>query len=107
MADVRNVELSETAKDVLSYLNDCPGAQDTLEGVASWWLLERNVRRQLDEVEKALRQLQAADLLEKKEVATGPPRFALKHQHLSQIRTLVAPGARSAEGTFSRGVDNG
>lgn len=33
------------ADGILNYLSSRPGAQDTLEGIAAWWLSERHVQK--------------------------------------------------------------
>jgi hypothetical protein len=42
---------------ILEYLYDNQGAQDTLEGIVQWWLLERHIRQQYTLVRKALSDL--------------------------------------------------
>jgi hypothetical protein len=36
----------DIAREILSYLAEHPEAQDTLEGIAEWWLLERKIQYQ-------------------------------------------------------------
>ncbi len=40
--------------DILGYLAEHPGAQDTLEGIIEWWLLEQEIKRQTGKVKEAL-----------------------------------------------------
>jgi hypothetical protein len=48
------------AHEILAYLKDHPDAQDTLEGIVEWWLLETKIKYQTTLVMDAL-----ADLVEK------------------------------------------
>lgn len=48
--DAKNI----IASDLLSYLAENPQAQDTLEGIAKWWLLEQEITRRVTEVRSAL-----------------------------------------------------
>jgi len=47
-------EKPEIAFEILQYLVDNPKAQDTLEGIVTWWLLARTIKRQTQSVKKAL-----------------------------------------------------
>ena len=49
----------EIAYDILSYLTEHPDAQDTIEGIIEWWLLEQKIKRETDNVKEALAQLVA------------------------------------------------
>jgi len=44
-------------KDILDYLARNPQAQDTLDGIAGWWLLEQQFLRTKETVQKILDQL--------------------------------------------------
>lgn len=50
-------ERSNIAQGILEYLLENPNAEDTLEGVVQWWLLERTIKQQTLAVEKALASL--------------------------------------------------
>jgi hypothetical protein len=50
-------EKGQTSLDILTYLASNPGAQDTLEGVAEWWLLEQKIKNHTAEVKEALEDL--------------------------------------------------
>ncbi len=55
--------LGPIAIQVLQYLSAHPEAQDTVEGITEWWLLENSIRRATIEVQQALAQLQAEGLV--------------------------------------------
>jgi hypothetical protein len=57
-----NDELS-IGNEILAYLLDHPKAQDTLEGIVEWWLLERAIKFQETQVKKALADLVAKGLV--------------------------------------------
>lgn len=48
---------SHVAKAILAYLLEHPDAQDTLAGIAEWWLPEEEANTQLAIVKNALDQL--------------------------------------------------
>ena len=49
----------QTGYQILSYLIEHPEAQDTLEGIAEWWLLERAIKSQETQIVKAVAELVA------------------------------------------------
>jgi hypothetical protein len=53
----------EIAWKILAYLADHPDAQDTLEGIAHWWILERKLRCQLHKVREAVSELVGKGLI--------------------------------------------
>ncbi len=55
--------LSDTAQKILDYMTRHPEAQDTLEGLTQWWLLEREIVTQASEVQAALAELSARELI--------------------------------------------
>ncbi|HEX8719725.1 MAG TPA: hypothetical protein VF736_03710 [Pyrinomonadaceae bacterium] len=52
-------EKSYIIHDVLSYLAEHPEAQDTLEGIVEWWLVERRIVEQTSAVKEALDEMVA------------------------------------------------
>jgi hypothetical protein len=60
---------SQIGYQILSYLAEHPKAQDTLEGIVDWWLLDRQIKFHIARVEEALSELVDRGLiLEKKGV---------------------------------------
>ena len=48
---------------ILNYLVENPNAQDTLEGIVEWWLLDRLTVSNVNKVKEALAHLVAAHLV--------------------------------------------
>ena len=55
----------EMTEAILEYLKEHPRASDTLEGIAEWWIMRRQVRVEIKTLQKVLRQLIKSELLEK------------------------------------------
>jgi hypothetical protein len=64
--DRRTEELTQA---ILGYLAEHPGAMDTLEGIAGWWLLRQQVRTEVLRVAHVLDRLTSSGVLE--EIGTG------------------------------------
>jgi hypothetical protein len=47
----------QIGNEILAYLVEHPEAQDTLEGIVEWWLLEREIKFQTARVKEALSEL--------------------------------------------------
>ena len=58
----------QIAREILAYLAEHPDAQDTLEGIVQWWLLERKIRYQTNIVKEILDDLVLQGLVRKHEV---------------------------------------
>ncbi len=50
-------------QEILAYLSEQPNAQDTLEGIAEWWLLKQTVRHKTMEVKESLSELVVQGLI--------------------------------------------
>jgi hypothetical protein len=51
------MHLGPVALQILAYLSAHRDAQDTVVGIAEWWLLEQRIRHVIAEVKKALAEL--------------------------------------------------
>src|SRR5256885_6475247 len=76
---------SQIAHDILSYLIENPTAQDTLEGIVEWWLLQQEVQRQTAAVKEALASLVAHGLLLERKGKDGRVYYRLNPHALSKI----------------------
>jgi len=106
------VGLGPVALEILSYLSAHQDAQDTVEGIAEWWLLEQRIRHVLAEVKKALVELVAHGLLFERMGADGrlryrlnPRKRAMAARCLKKLRveptaaSAVAPAGSTADET--------
>lgn len=59
------IEAAAIEKDILDYLGENPGAQDTLQGIIQWWVMERRLIQAIADVETALDHLVAKKLVTK------------------------------------------
>lgn len=50
-------DISTIERQLLDYLAEHPNAEDTLEGIAEWWLLEWRIRNYVPKVREALESL--------------------------------------------------
>jgi hypothetical protein len=74
------------ADEILSYLVEHPEAQDTLEGITEWWLLEQRIRSAVAEVDGALHELVANELLVSRQCADGRIYYGLNRAKEREIR---------------------
>jgi len=56
---------AELGKAILEYLGEHPDAQDTAEGIASFWVMRQKVKEEVKDVSRVLRQLTKSGQLEK------------------------------------------
>lgn len=80
---------SQVYYELLGYLTKHPQAQDTLEGIVEWWLLEQRITRATRQVKVALAQLVAERLVIAREGATGQVYYRVNRQKLRDIRRLL------------------
>lgn len=106
--------LSVIAREILAYLAEFPRAQDTLEGVRSWWLSGSRSRTSNARVEAALAELVAEGWVHELRGADGRLRYALESARLSEVRSLgvdtpgcAAEGATPSVADPIRGSETG
>jgi hypothetical protein len=76
---------SPIERQILDYLSERPTAQDTLRGIAEWWLLKQTIAQTTAEVEAAVTKLVAEGKLS---VRTGPD----GRVHYYKNRTVTKEG---------------
>ena len=81
---------SEMAVEILAYLVQHPSAQDTLEGILQWWLLERYVERQHLAVASAVEELVGSGLVVARDGRDRRPRYRLNPQRSAEAQAIVA-----------------
>jgi len=68
---------SEIGCEILSYLEEHPDAQDTLQGIMEWWLPERAIRYRMDMVSAAVAELIENGLILEVRGGDGRTRYRL------------------------------
>lgn len=79
-------EIDMLCNEILSFLAESPGSRDTLEGIAEWWLLERDIRRETAKVRLALERLVAEGWLAGRPGADGRVHFSVNGERLPELR---------------------
>jgi len=80
---------SETAQAILEYLHEHPDAQDTLPGIAEWWLPDEKTKARLAIVKAALHQLAAEGLVLERRSKDSQTHYRINGQRLQEIEKLV------------------
>ena len=74
---------------ILAYLADNPEAQDTLEGIAQWWLLERKIQSETRQITDALSELVERGLLLRTEGGNSRARYRVNPDKQNEIMGLI------------------
>ena len=77
---------SKIGDEILAYLVDHPKAQDTLEGIVEWWLLERQVKFQITRVKEALSDLVSRGLILEKKGSNSQIHYRINHAKYKEIQ---------------------
>jgi len=80
---------SHIAQAILDYLLEHPDAQDTLAGIAEWWLPEEKKVRRLAIVKEALDHLVAKALVLERRGKDLQTHYRINGQRLKEIERLV------------------
>jgi hypothetical protein len=86
MADQR----PETGYRILKYLVENPNAQDTLEGIVEWWLLDRFTASHAATVKEALVALVVADLVLERRGKDTRVYYKLNRRKLKEISAFLS-----------------
>jgi hypothetical protein len=80
---------SQIAYEILGYLAEHPDAQDTLDGIVEWWLLEQKIAQQKAFVEKALDELVAKGFVLKRTGKDRRPHYRMDRRRHGEIKALL------------------
>ena len=90
---------SQTACEILSYLAEYSRAQDTLDNIIEWWLLERSVKYQIAKVRDALAALVRDGLVLEHKKQNLPTRYGVNWDRVAEIRAILKKAGAGAHGT--------
>jgi hypothetical protein len=86
---MRPTEKSLIAEDILSYLLTHSAAEDTVEGIVEWWLLEEKIKRRSKEVQRALDELVVESLIIARESKDSRIHYRINKRKLKKIRAML------------------
>ena len=84
----------QIAHDILAYLADNPNAEDTVEGIVEWWLLDRRIRRESKKAKEALSDLVDKGLVLERHGRDARSRYRINAKRLDDIRRMLGPAGR-------------
>ena len=79
---------SKIGNEILAYLVENPKAQDTLEGIVEWWLLEREIKFEIARVKEALSDLVAKGLILEKKRSNSQVHYCINQNKHEEIKGL-------------------
>ena len=82
-------EESELTYEILAYLAENADAEDTLEGIVEWWLLEQKIKSCTVNVREILAQLAAENLINEYRGTDSRPRFRLNQERYTEILAIL------------------
>jgi hypothetical protein len=85
----RDGETPAVAHDILAYLIEHPDAQDTVQGIVKWWLLEQTIRYQTTRVKRALAYLVEKGLVIERRSLNLRSRYQVNAGKLDEISALL------------------
>lgn len=97
----RNGEILHIAGDILAYLSEHPDAQDTLQGIMKWWLLEQTIRYQTTRVKQALAYLVESGFIVEQKSLNLRSSYHMNSSRLDEISAVlrkVRPERRTGKG---------
>ena len=77
------------ARRILSYLLSHPRAEDTLEGIVEWWLLEEQIKQHREHVIKVLDNLASQKLIIVRKSGDSRIRYRINKKNLKTIRMIL------------------
>ncbi|MCP4368359.1 MAG: hypothetical protein GY797_09665 [Deltaproteobacteria bacterium] len=96
-SDESSTKKPQIAYEILAYLVEYPEAQDTLEGIVEWWLLEQQIKRQTTKVKKALAELVAKRLILERKGEDSRTHYRINRSKYKEIQALLEQQSQCAE----------
>jgi hypothetical protein len=79
----------EISNAILHYLLKHPQAQDTLEGIIHWWILEERIYQRTLEISEVLKSLVEKGFLIEKKISSSDVLYSLNIKKKCLIETIV------------------
>jgi hypothetical protein len=78
--------LPSPAPEILDYLAKQPDAQDTIDGILHWWVLDVGIRKWAPKIAETVAQLVEQGFLEQKPSADGQVFYRVSARYLSTLQ---------------------
>src|SRR5437762_11434308 len=78
--------LTSPAPEILDYLVRHPDAEDTIDGILHWWVLDACVQKLAPKIAETVAQLVEQGFLEQKRFADGNVLYHISPQYLATLR---------------------
>lgn len=79
----------EISNAILHYLLRHPQAQDTLEGIVHWWLLEERINQRTLEISEVVKVLVEQNLLIEKKLLNADTLYSLNRRKKNLIESII------------------
>ena len=79
---------------ILAYLVEHPEAQDTMEGIVEWWLLEQRIKHQIAKVKTALAELVNMGLVLERKEWDGRVHYRIDRSKATELTKLFKEWSR-------------
>lgn len=87
-SDLRIPNASPTGYQILAYLAEHPEAQDTVQGIMEWWLLERQIKFQTARVKEVLSELTCKGFILEEKGPDSQTRYRINQGKYDEIKKL-------------------
>jgi hypothetical protein len=81
-----NPSLSSPATEILEYLATHPNAQDTIDGILHWWVLDACIRKWTPKIAETVAQLVELGFLEQRPSIDGNTSYRVAARYLATIQ---------------------
>jgi hypothetical protein len=78
--------LPSPAPEILEYLSRHPNAQDTIEGILQWWVLDSCLRNWAPKIAATVQQLVGDGFLEERAARDGRVFYRISPRYLARLR---------------------
>lgn len=85
---------SDISFEILGYLIEHPDAQDTADGIAQWWILERCVKSQAPLVNEAIDYLVERGLIVRRKAKDSKIHYRINRRKAREVSALLKQGLR-------------
>jgi hypothetical protein len=85
--------LPSPAPEILDYLARQPAAQDTIEGILHWWVLDAHIRKWVPKIAETVAQLVEEGFLEEKPSPDGRIFYHVSPRYLSMLQQRSSPAS--------------